>query len=243
MRFETINAASYLVWRLQHTDRVTDVFDDGDLISLRLRPNQERIYIYLVERPMPLTDIQYHLDTNSKQGIFTLFTYWVDMLLPPDGADYVPDDWMDALLSVQGDKIYGFEVAGRDAFFFPVYFRGQGRQRNVRYGPVVDYASLRTTIVGSEHPQLFGRWWMAGFDDGYDKRSDYLQYDVPLTIAAAYDALGLNPQASVDAVKHAYRHLARQNHPDLNDTDEAHQRMTQVNQAYQQIIRYWEEKS
>ncbi|MCA9894095.1 MAG: hypothetical protein KC615_13995, partial [Anaerolineae bacterium] len=107
MRFETINAASYLVWRLQFSGRVTDIYDDGDLVSLRLLPNRDHIHIHLVERPMPLTDIQYHLDTNSKKGIFTMFIFWADMLLPHDGANYPLDDWMDVLLSVQGDKIYG----------------------------------------------------------------------------------------------------------------------------------------
>ena len=54
--------------------------------------------------------------------------------LPGDGESYVLNDWMQVLLALHGDKIYGYEVAGRDAFYFPVYMKGRTLKREVRYG-------------------------------------------------------------------------------------------------------------
>ena len=51
-----------------------------------------------------------------------------------------------------------------------------------------------------------------------------------------YKVLGVNPDASDEEIKRAYRRLARQYHPDLNPGDEvAARKMQQVNAAYEQI--------
>lgn len=51
-----------------------------------------------------------------------------------------------------------------------------------------------------------------------------------------YKVLGLEPDASDDDVKRAYRRLAKQYHPDLNPGDqEAARKMQEVNDAYDQI--------
>ena len=52
-----------------------------------------------------------------------------------------------------------------------------------------------------------------------------------------YKILGLDPSASTDEVKKAYRKLARENHPDLNPGDEAAaKRMNDINEAYDRIM-------
>jgi tetratricopeptide (TPR) repeat protein len=52
-----------------------------------------------------------------------------------------------------------------------------------------------------------------------------------------YQLLGLDPEASLDRVKSAYRSLARKFHPDLNPNDvQAHQRFITLNQAYQLLL-------
>lgn len=51
-----------------------------------------------------------------------------------------------------------------------------------------------------------------------------------------YKVLGVDPGASDDEVKQAYRRLAKKYHPDLNPGDEeAARRMQEVNAAYEQI--------
>lgn len=51
-----------------------------------------------------------------------------------------------------------------------------------------------------------------------------------------YKVLGVNPDASDEEIKRAYRRLAKQYHPDLNPGDEvAAKKMQQINAAYDQI--------
>jgi DnaJ-class molecular chaperone len=49
-----------------------------------------------------------------------------------------------------------------------------------------------------------------------------------------YQRLGLDPLASLDEIKAAWRRLAKKHHPDRNQGDEfAHQRFAELNEAYQ----------
>ena len=51
-----------------------------------------------------------------------------------------------------------------------------------------------------------------------------------------YKVLGLEPGASDEEVKQAYRRLAKKYHPDLNPGDaEAARKMQEVNEAYDRI--------
>jgi DnaJ-domain-containing protein 1 len=51
-----------------------------------------------------------------------------------------------------------------------------------------------------------------------------------------YDTLGVDPEASDDEIKRAYRRLARQNHPDVNSDPEAKARFNAINLAYEALI-------
>ncbi|MCU0514389.1 MAG: J domain-containing protein [Anaerolineae bacterium] len=231
MRYETLNAGSYLVWRLQHASTVQAVQDDGDLIGVRLTAGED-ILIHLVERPLPLRDLRHLFTTAGQQGRYSLFIFHAAYLLPDHDTDYIPDDWMAALLSVQGPKIYACENAGAGALFFPVYFLGQGRRRRVRYGDVVDYAGLYGSIVTGQHPGFEGRWYVAGF--GTPRAGAPQQDRTPL--AHDFALLNLPDNAPPEAVKQAFRALARQWHPDINRSREAHLHMKQLNAAYQRIL-------
>jgi len=48
-----------------------------------------------------------------------------------------------------------------------------------------------------------------------------------------YQLLGVARNATDKDIKHAYRQLARQYHPDVNDTPEANQRFQHINEAYE----------
>jgi len=48
-----------------------------------------------------------------------------------------------------------------------------------------------------------------------------------------YDILGVDPEASEQEIKAAYRKLVKQYHPDKNDSDEARQQIVLVNAAYE----------
>jgi Flp pilus assembly protein TadD len=58
-----------------------------------------------------------------------------------------------------------------------------------------------------------------------------------MNLDRCYQLLGLNPNASLEEVKSAYRQQARQLHPDLNPhAADAHQRFISLNQAYQILL-------
>jgi hypothetical protein len=237
MRYETFSAGSFLVRRLQYADQVATLQDDGDVILLTLKTAQQ-VMIFLVEAPMSLRDVPYHLRVNTENRIHTLFIFQAMMLLPDHNTDYPPDDWMAVLLSAQHDTIYGYEAAGRDAFFFPVYFRGTGVRRQIRYGDIVNYAAIRCESVHTLHPYLAGDWLLAGFESGGRQHRTQKQaiYSDQTPLAYYYELLGLSETTDADVIKKAYRTLARQYHPDLNSSREALLRMKQINDAYQRIL-------
>ena len=47
-----------------------------------------------------------------------------------------------------------------------------------------------------------------------------------------YNVLGIDSKADIDAIKKAYRNLAKQYHPDGSDEDNAEERMKEINEAY-----------
>ncbi len=240
MRYDTMNAAAFLTWRLHFAETVRDIRDDGDLIQVHLTTGEE-ILIYMVERPLPLTDIHYHYRTNTAKNIFTLFIFQLALLLPDNNTLYLPDDWMSALLSVQGDKIYAFEAYGQQSLFFPVHFkRVDGTyQRRIRHGQVVDYATLHGTQVTSDQPLLCGTWHVADFGAGGQAyRAQKSSDKTPL--AFYYAILGIADNADLATVKQAFRLLAKQYHPDINHSREAAFRMKEINDAYRRLRRYLE---
>lgn len=242
MRFETISASQFLVSRLDYADVVRDIRDEGDIILVDLQSGQ-KIMLLLAERIMNLSEIQHYFGKNTKDGIHTLFLLWVDMLLPPDGSEYVLDNWMSVLLNLHQGKIYGYEVAGKDAFFFPVHMQGRTNKRKVRFGNILNYAAIGGMRVSTLNPYLPGEWLVGHFDN---MEQSYRRYNTERAavkanqIWAYYDVLGLAYDADLETLKRAYRILARLYHPDVNEDSDSDERMKQINAAYQKITKHLE---
>lgn len=212
---------------------VSDVMEDGsDIVLLRLLSGH-RLMLYLIDSSITSTEIRDTIQENTKSNIYTLYFFWCDLMLPPEHQYYVMDDWMKLLIQLHGNKLYGFNVMGRNAHFFPVYFQGQGSRRYINFGEDIDYRSL-----GCVDRQI-GRtmWRMGGFSASeQDKVSKRVFYQSSL--APYFDVLGLPHTAELGAVKDAYRRLARLFHPDLNPRRDSNEMMKKINEAYERLSRF-----
>jgi hypothetical protein len=167
--------------------------------------------------------------------------FWVDMLLPRDGSKIKLDDWLSVEVGLHQNKLYGYEVAAKDAFFFPVQMLGKGMERTIRYGNIVNYAALGTKLVGSLNPYMPGQWRIANFEQTEQVYRDHTAQQAAVKedkLTVYYARLGLPPNADFESVKRAFRTLARLYHPDVNTGGDADERMKQINEAYQRIEKH-----
>jgi hypothetical protein len=51
-----------------------------------------------------------------------------------------------------------------------------------------------------------------------------------------YQILEIRPGSSAEEIKHAYRKLAKQYHPDINKTEDAHRKFIEITEAYEVLI-------
>ena len=56
------------------------------------------------------------------------------------------------------------------------------------------------------------------------------------TLTSYYDVLGVGPNAEAEALRKAYRRLARKHHPDVSTDPRAHENMARINEAFQVLI-------
>jgi len=55
-------------------------------------------------------------------------------------------------------------------------------------------------------------------------------------VATLYEVLGVGPRAKATTLRQAYRKLARQYHPDVSSDPKAHERMAEINAAFETLI-------
>lgn len=237
MRFDTHRVSAHLVGELQRARPHVEVTDHGgDIIHVRVA-GREMVYIYLIENPITVYEIKNIVEPNTQNGVASLFILWGELLLPAAGTRYKyrPDDWMAAFLALHADKIYGFDPYLEERhYIFPVYFDGYGLERTARYGQPITAAHLNITDVQTRLPGLIGAWRVADFEPRTVPREpeDALQI--------YYDLLGLNrtDRLTKAHVKRAYRRMARQHHPDINDSTDSTAQMQRINDAYLRILQH-----
>jgi hypothetical protein len=258
MRFDTYLVGAHVVRQLVNAATVAEVLHDGgDNILLDLKSGQT-VSIYLIERPLPIYELKMILKENSESNIHTLFILWGAMLLPDHGRWFRPPDWMAAMLSVYGDTLYAFEVYGHDVFIFPVTFEGRGKERLVKYGKNIAFEHLGGEVVSTTNPHIAGQWHVADFsprsagaktnpngESAQQNGAGSEEVKRPLPTAAAikiyYEVLKISHNADQETVKKAYRKLALKYHPDYNKSADATKKMQQLNEAYDGIMRRFEE--
>lgn len=240
VRGETHDTRNHILRTLMHAPDVVDLWDDGSDMVVATYKNGTRVMFYLIEMPITAHEIHKTLRENSQKGMHTLFLFWAEMLLPGDNQWYIPDEWMQAALALYGDVIYAYEVSRRDVYIFPVHYDFQGTrpERYIRWGKTLRLADVRTDTRQIESRHLNGFFRSAFFRVGTGQRSHTEQPTLAHnhSLSAFYTLLGLPMDAVPDSIRKAYRELARQYHPDLNDTPEAHAKMQALNEAYQRIM-------
>jgi hypothetical protein len=241
MRYDTHRISAMLVNELQSGQpRLEVTYDGGDLIRVSLESN-EIVQIYLIENPITIYEITGIVTANTGVGIYSLFILWCDLLLPVHGARYRPNDWMQALLALHGDKIYAFDAHfGDELFVFPVYFEGAGVERSIRHGVAIDATRLVGETVATSSPWIAGVWRVANFER-LGEQASAPQFTTHLSVY--YRRLGVPENAGRAAVKRAYRHLARKFHPDLNTDPAATEKMQAINEAYTRILEDLDEQT
>ena len=213
-----------------------------------------RLYIYIVERAPKTRTIRAILKQNTSASIGTLFLVAAD-LLPGDGYCGRLQEWQDNLRSLHLGAVYAFERADEGARLLQINF-DETAQRNqfivwhTRDFPC-DAVSTRRRDIQSG---LRGSWIIGDIASPRFKRrideerarqrfhyQTRRRLDVDSAggepINAAYLALEIEVGAGQDAVKEAFRKLAREYHPDVSahDKGEAERRFKEVQSAYQRI--------
>jgi hypothetical protein len=245
VRTETHAAREYLVLNLHQHPQVLNLWEDGsDLVAATFRSGA-KLMIYLVDDYLSLHELQKILGENQAKGQHTLFFFWAEMLLPNDGERFMPQDWMMALLSLHGEKIYAYEVNSTEVFMFPVYFQAiEGQhERHIRWGKTLNWQHIRLRTRPLETPHLKGDFLLGDFSPpqlGQGPKTSPPAINLSPALQAHYRLLGLEDSADLEAIKQAYRDLARQYHPDLNPAPEATSKMQALNAAYAQILAAWE---
>lgn len=213
-----------------------------------------RLFVYILEAPPKPRQIKSALKQNSSASIGSLFL--IDAaLLPPDGYCGRLRDWQDDLRVMNMGAIYAFaleehrlrliqvnidETTQRNQFIvwhtldFPfdaVSVRRRDYQTNIRGSWLIgDIASTKFKRRISEERARQRFHYRT-------KRSQPLETAGAEQINAAYLALEIEVGAGQEAVKEAFRNLARKYHPDVSEheKEEAEKRFKEVKSAYEQI--------
>ena len=215
-----------------------------------------RLFVYILDKAPRPRLIKSILKQNSKASIGTLFL--VDArLLPADGYCGRLRDWQDDLRVMNAGAIFAFaqeagrprliqvnldETTQRNEFIvwhtldFPcdaVSVRRRDYQTNIRgswhIGDIAS-ASFKRRISDERARQRFH----------YRTRGPRPQEAADAEpISAAYLALEIEVGAGQEAVKEAFRNLARRYHPDVSphEKDVAEERFKEVKSAYDRIKR------
>lgn len=249
VRPETHSTRRFLIWQFSKNFNIVDLWEDGsDVMQITFADGRE-VQILFIDDAISLHELSKMLLHNTKIGVYTLFMFWSHLLLPSDGQRFVPQDWMAAMLALYGDRIYGYDIASRQVFVFPVYFRPQTgyAEYYIEWGKTVSLKYLKPDILTVESVYLSGQFRMAGFEVPLDEPTEdgptadnyagqNLHFGSRTALAGYYATLGIPMDASITTIRTAYRALARQHHPDINPQADSLAKMQQINAAYDAIM-------
>lgn len=219
------------------------ILDEGAvMVSQSPLGFDENIVVYLLAGELSLDFIKKSVNANTRAEMHTLFIVSRE-LVPDEGSICQPEGSLRLLLDLYEDRIYVFSVEGHQVRIFPVHIGYDGR---VVYDPPVKITDLSSAYVAVNSNYIRGVRNVAAFEgqrfhqsNGARRQSTPTQrgYD---PLQPFYDVLGVSSTASLADVKKAYRHKARQHHPDTDKSPGATAKMQRINEAYAQILKRFE---
>ena len=213
-----------------------------------------RLFVYICQRAPKSRLIKSVLKQNSKSSIGSLFL--VDAaLLPADGYCGRLREWQDDLRVMNMGAIFAFSEVEKRLRLFQVNM-DETTQRNLFIvWHTLDFPFEAVAVRRREYQtNIRGSWYVGDIASASFKRriseerarqrfhyrtrgTSPLEPAQPEQISAAYLALEIEVGAGQEAVKEAFRNLARKYHPDVSahEKDEAEKRFKEVQSAYDRI--------
>jgi len=213
-----------------------------------------RLFVYICQQAPKPRLIKSVLKQNSKSSIGSLFL--VDAaLLPDDGYCGRLRDWQDDLRVMNVGAIFAFAIDEEGLRLIQVNMDETTQRNQFIVWHTLDFPFDAVAVRRREYQtNIRGNWYIgdiasASFkrrisDERARQRFHYrtrgtspLESAQPEQISAAYLALEIEVGAGQDAVKEAFRNLARKYHPDVSEhkKDEAEKRFKEVQSAYDRI--------
>ncbi len=234
---------------------------DASLTALAHEPDiavetwmNSRLYVYLVKSPPKSRGIKAILKQNSKASIGSLFLL-DSALLPAHGYCGKLQIWQDDLRALNLGAVQAYEWRDGELRLIQVNM-DETQERNIfAVWHTRDFPLDALAVRRREYPtNIRGSWAVGDITSPHFKRqisderaAQRFHYrtrgakalDAPTgeQISAAYLALEIEVGAGQEAVKEAFRKLARQYHPDVSqhETAEAERRFKEVKSAYDRI--------
>ena len=188
-----------------------------------------RLYIYLLASPVKPRHIRNILKQNTGGGIGTLFL--VDArLLPDNGFCGRLKDWQDDLRAIGSGAIYAYRREQDNARLIQVNLDETSQRGEFLVWHSADFPCDAVSVRRREFAANLRGTWLVGdiaspqfkrrvSEERARQRFHYqTQGSQPSAerISAAYLALEIEVGAGQEAVKEAFRKLARQYHPDVS---------------------------
>ncbi|MBL8166430.1 MAG: DnaJ domain-containing protein [Anaerolineae bacterium] len=231
-------AFRYLVDNLREVKNVRSVrvLDEGAMIvTVAQATFEEEIVVYLLAGELSVGFIKKTLNANTDRDMHTLYILAHD-LITDDGQVALMSDALRLILHAHGGKVYVFRTEASSVSIFPLFI---GADRRITYGEQVNLRQIGGDYATFNNKYLLGVRKIAGFDaQPFHGHPPAPAPNDPLY--ACFTLLGISSSASLDEVKRAYRHKARQHHPDTDKSPGATARMQEINDAYARILARYE---
>jgi len=234
---------------------------EASLTSLSYEPDivvetwmNSRLYAYIIDRSPKSRTIRAILKQNSKASIGSLF--FVDLrLLPQDGYCGRLHSWQDDLRVLNIGAIHAYDLSQDDFRLVQVNLDETTQRNEFVVWHTTDFPFDAVSVRRRDcQTNIRGSWYVGDIaspkfkrrisEERAQQRFHYrtrqgqsADLHSANQISAAYLALEIEVGAGQEAVKEAFRKLAREYHPDVSQHEkrEAEQRFKEVKSAYDRI--------